>query len=120
MSEQLVSAAGQLSSMADKVAGFAISSDLVLIFACMKEVGPWVQKQMGGILIGTAVAGAAYILAVWCLHCLELKVLDKAQLSGDLTLLTSVSWWLAGARSLGIAAFTLIGMGAVWGASKGS
>jgi hypothetical protein len=121
VSDQLMNAAEQLSSMADKVAGFAISSDLLLIFACLKkDIGPWVQKQPMAFAIGTGVAGIVYVAAVWWLYSRELHVLAAAQPSGDLPLLTDVSWWLVWARSLGIAAFTGIGILAVLGASKRS
>ena len=119
MSDQLMSAAAQLSSMADKVAGFAISSNLLLIFACLKDIGPWVQKQPTAFAIGTGAAGVVYVAAVWWLHFRELYVLTAAKPS-DLALLTNVSSWLAWARSLGIAAFTAIGIIAVLGARKGS
>ncbi len=109
MSDQLMSAAGQLSSMADNVAGFAISSDLLLIFACLKDIGHWVQKQPTAFAIGTGVAGILYVAAVWWLYSRELYVLATIQTS-DLALLTNVSWWLVWARSLGIAAFTAVGI----------
>ena len=114
MSEQIMKAAEQLSSMADKVAGFAISSYLLLTFACLKDIGPWVQRQPKPFAIGAGVAGLVYIVAVWCLYFAEVHVL------GDLPPLTDVSLWLAVARSLGIAAFAAIGILAVWGAAKGS
>jgi hypothetical protein len=109
-------AAEQLSSMADKVAGFAISSNLLLIFACLKkDISSWVQNQTMAFVIGTCVAGVVYVTAVWLFHCEEVAVLDKAS---DLGVLTDVSWWLVWARSLGIAAFTGIGILAVLGSSK--
>lgn len=114
MSDQIMQAAEQLSSMADKVAGFAISSYLLLTFACLKDIGPWVQRQPKPFAIGAGVAGFVYIVAVWCLYFAEVHVL------GDLPPLTNVSLWLAVARSLGIAAFAAIGILAVWGAAKGS
>ena len=64
MSEQIMKAAEQLSSMADKVAGFAISSYLLLTFACLKDIRPWVQRQPKPFAIGTGVAGLVYIVAV--------------------------------------------------------
>jgi hypothetical protein len=100
--------------MADKVAGFAISSYLLLTFACLKDIGPWVQRQPKPFAIGAGEAGFVYIVAVWCLYFAEVHVL------GDLPPLTNVSLWLAVARSLGIAAFAAIGILAVWGAAKGS
>ena len=51
MSDQIVKAAEQL-SLADKVAGFAISSYLLLIFACLKDIGPWLQDQSAAFAIG--------------------------------------------------------------------
>jgi hypothetical protein len=119
VSNDLMNAASQLSSMADKVAGFAISSDLLLIFACLKDIGPWLRKQPTEFAIGTGVAGIVYVGAIWWLHSQELYVLAAAKPS-DLALLTNVSSWLAWARSLGIAAFTAIGITAVLGARKGS
>jgi hypothetical protein len=113
-----MTAAHQLSSMADKVAGFAISSYLLLAFACLKDIGPWVQRQPTAFAIGTGVAGIVYIAAVWLLYFGEVYVIAKAQTS-DLALLTNVSLWLAGARSLGIAAFAAVGIPAVLGTKKG-
>ena len=70
--------------MADKVAGFAISSYLLLTFACLKDIGPWVQRQPKPFAIGAGVAGFVYIVAVWCLYFAEVHVL------GDLPPLTDV------------------------------
>ena len=99
--------------MADKVAGFAISSYLLLTFACLKDIGQWVQKEPRPFAIGAAGAGFVYIGAVWCLYFAE------AYVAGHLPKpLTYVSLWLAIARSLGIAAFAAIGIAAVWGAAK--
>jgi hypothetical protein len=115
VSDQIMKAAEQLSSMADNVAGFAISSYLLLTFACLKDIGPWVQRQPKPFAIGAGVAGFVYIVAVWCLYFAENHVVGHLPPP-----LTDVSLWLAFARSLGIAAFAAIGILAVWGAAKGS
>ena len=101
--------------MADKVAGFAISSYLLLTFACLKDIGQWVQKEPRPFAIGAAGAGFVYIGAVWLFHLEEVEVLSPA---ADFAVLADVSLWLAIARSLGIAAFAAIGIAAVWGAAK--
>jgi hypothetical protein len=119
VSDQVVNAADRLSAMADKVAGFAISSNLLLTFACLKDISLWVHNKTGPFLIGTGVAGCVYVAAVWWLYSRELHVRAKAQPSDDLSLLNSVSRSLVWALSLGIAAFTAIGMLAVAGASSG-
>ena len=106
-------AAEQLSSMADKITGFGISANLVLIFACLKrDISTWVQRQPKAFIIGACVAGLLYIAAVWVLHYLESYILGTAQPTDDPEL------WLAWARTLGIAVFTAIGMLVVCGASK--
>lgn len=120
MSDQVANAAERLSSMADKVAGFAIGSYLLLIFACLKDINPWVQTDTFWFAIGTGVAGIVYIAAVWLLYYLELNIRAKALSSSELGLLNSVSLWLVLARSAGIAAFTLVGILAVIGARFGS
>jgi hypothetical protein len=120
MSDQIMKAAEQLSSMADKVAGFAISSYLLLIFACLKDIGPWLRDQSAAFAIGAGVAGVAYIAAVWCLYFGEVHVFDTAKPPGGLDLLANVGFWLAVARSLGIAVFAAIGILAVFGARKGA
>jgi hypothetical protein len=117
VSFEVTTAAEQMSSMADKVAGFGISANLVLIFACLKrDISTWVQSQPKAFMIGTCVAGLLYVTAVWLLHYGESYVLGASQQPGDPELLVSV--WLAWARTLGIAVFTAIGMLVVWGASK--
>jgi hypothetical protein len=117
LSDQTIKAAEQLSSMADKVAGFAISSYLLLTFACLKDIGPWVQSQPKPFIIGAGVAGVIYVAAVWWLYSRELDIRNIAEFSDDARVLNSVSLWLVWARTLGIAAFTAIGILAVWGAS---
>jgi hypothetical protein len=115
--DQIMKSAEELSSMADKVAGFGISANLILIFACLKkDISSWVQSQPKAFMIGTCVAGLLYITAVWVLHYGESYVLGAAEPPGGPPLL--VSLWLAWARTLGIAVFTAIGMLVVWGASK--
>jgi hypothetical protein len=105
--------------MADKVAGFAISSNLLLIFACLKDISPWVHNKTLPFQVGTGLGGCVYVAAVWWLYFRELHVRARGQPSDDLPLLNSVSRSLVWARSLGIAAFTAIGMLAVAGASNG-
>jgi hypothetical protein len=117
MSDQIEKATDQLSSMADKVAGFAISSYLLLIFACLKDIGPWVQTQGTPFAIGAGIGGIVYIGAVFWLYYLELHVRSKAQRSGEFPLLNSVSLWLVLARTSGIAVFALVGILAIVGAS---
>ena len=118
MSEQIVKAAEQLSSMADRVAGFAISSNLLLTFACLKQdISSWVENQTKAFVIGTAVAGVIYVVAVYLFHLEEVAVLSN---DSDFALLTNVSQWLVWARVLGIVAFTVIGILAVLGARKHS
>jgi hypothetical protein len=46
----VINEAGRLSDMADKVAGFAISSNLVLVFACLKDIGAWVKTETAAFL----------------------------------------------------------------------
>lgn len=120
MPDQIGSAAERLSSMADKVAGFAISSNLLLIFACLKDIGPWLKSDWESFAIGTGAGGLVYVAAVLLLYSRELKIRALAPLPDDLSLLNSVSWWLVWARILGIAAFTAIGILAVWGAHQGA
>jgi hypothetical protein len=106
-------AAERLSSMADSVAGFAISSYLLLTFACLKDIGPWVTSQPKPFAIGAGVAAVLYILAVWSLYVAESYVLGNAEP------LSTVSLLLAVARSVGIAAFAFIGILAVKRAGAG-
>jgi len=120
MSDQIEKAADQLSAMADKVAGFAISSYLLLIFACLKDIGPWVQSQEIPFAIGAGIGGIAYIGAVFWLYYLEFRVRSKVQYSGDFSLLNTVSLWLMLARTAGIAVFTIVGILAIVGASHPS
>ena len=74
VSDQLAEAADRLSSMADKVAGFAISSSLLLTFACLKDIGDWVKHQPWQFAVGTFVAGCIYVAAVLWLYFQELQV----------------------------------------------
>ena len=90
MSDELMSAAKQLSSMADKVAGFAISSYLLLIFACLKDIGPWVHERKMPFVVGTLVSRVIYVGAVWWLYSRELYVLLSAK-PPDFALLSDVS-----------------------------
>ena len=84
MSEQIVKAAEQLSSMADRVAGFAISSNLLLTFACLKQdISSWVKNQTKAFVIGTAVAGVIYVVAVYLFHLEEVAVLSNTKGPSD-------------------------------------
>lgn len=116
ISDQLAEAADRLSSMADKVAGFAISSSLLLTFACLKDIGDWVKHQPWQFAVGTFVAGI-YVAAVLWLYFQELQVRAMSNLSTDQ--LAGVHRSLMLARCLGIALFTAIGIAAVFGASRG-
>jgi hypothetical protein len=118
VSDQIIKATEQLSSMADKVAGFAISSYLLLTFACLKDIGPWVKYQPLPFAIGAGLAGVVYIVAVSQLYFKELHTRHMAGPSADLAVLDGVSLWLVWARTLGIAAFAAIGILAVWGAGN--
>ena len=114
--ERVMKAAEQLSSMADRVAEFAISSNLLLTFACLKnDISSWVQQQKAAFVIGTGAAGIIYLVAIWLFHLEEVEVLSPA---ANFAVLADVSWWLVWARTLGVAAFTAIGMLAVLGARK--
>ena len=115
----VLAAAERLSAMADKVAGFAISSDLLLTFACLKDISSWVQHKTSAFLIGTGLGGFAYIAAVWWLYFREFDVRAKAELCDVLSPLDNVSRSLVWARSIGIAFFTMIAMLAVWGTRVG-
>ena len=117
MSDQFREAAERLSSMSDKVAGFAISSSLLLTFACLKDIGDWVKHRPWQFAIGTFVAGCIYIAAVLWLYFQELQV--RAMSSRSTDPLAGVHRSLMLARCLGIALFTAIGIAAVFGASQG-
>jgi hypothetical protein len=117
VSDQLAEAAERLSSMAEKVAGFAISSSLLLTFACLKDIGDWVTHQPWQFAVGTFVAGCIYVAAVLWLYFQELQVRAMSNLSTDQ--LAGVHRSLMLARCLGIALFTAIGIAAVFGASRG-
>jgi hypothetical protein len=111
--------AHRLSDMANNVAGFAISSNLLLIFACLKDIAEWLKVRMVAFEIGVGTGGIVYVGAVWFLHCRELGVLRKTETSDILVTVADVSDALFWSRIAGIAAFTAVSMLAIFGASKG-
>jgi hypothetical protein len=115
----VLNAADRLAAMADKVAGFAISSNLLLIFACLKDIGPWVQHQTVPFLVGIGTGGLVYVAAVWWLYGREISTRAMVSFDGSDPTLDSVSCSLVWARSLGITAFAIIAMLAVWGTRAG-
>jgi hypothetical protein len=116
--DQFAEAAERLSSMADKVAGFAISSSLLLTFACLKDIAHWVTDEPWSFAIGTGVAGFIYVVAVALLYRQESKV--RAMSNPFPKPLARVNRSLMLARCLGIALFTAIGIAALFGAHYGN
>jgi hypothetical protein len=112
----LTDSARRLSDMANSVAGFAISSSLVLIFACLKDLSDWISSKPIWFCIGIALGNAVYVAAVWLLYRRETALL---KLSGVSRTPGDVSHLLAWSRTAGIIFFAVISFLAVWGAGRG-
>lgn len=113
----LLDHARRISDMADKVAGFSISSNLLLAFAALRDLGSWVKGKTHWFLAGVVIAGMLYAGAVWFLHAEEFSALSDAKIST-----AAVNRYidlLSGCRIAGIALFTVIAFLAVFGTSKG-
>jgi hypothetical protein len=110
VSDEFWEAGERLSSMGDKVAGFAISSSLILTFACLnKDIAKFVTESPGEFAIGTLAAGLIYVGSVVWLYREERNVRALSTLSSGGPLAV-VHRLLMLARCLGIAVFTAIGI----------
>ena len=66
---ELVSSASEVSSMGDKVAGFAIAQNLVWILAAVRgDLGSWLGSRRAWFLGGAVAAGFVYGGIEWCLR----------------------------------------------------
>jgi hypothetical protein len=115
---RVLDSADKLSDMANKVAGFAISSNLLLTFACLKDLGSWVKRQTVAFLIGVAVGGCVYVAAIWILYAQEFAIRNVVASADFASILCQTGDVLVWSRTLGVVAFTLVAALAVWGTSK--
>lgn len=110
--------ARQLSDMANSVAGFAITSNLLLIFACLKDIGPWVRRDKAWFFIGIGGAFIFYAGAVCLLHYIETTVSGAIPERDLPPTISTVSTWLLGCRLAGIFLSCAIAAIAVIGTSR--
>ncbi|MGH7023440.1 MAG: hypothetical protein ACREEB_07600 [Caulobacteraceae bacterium] len=114
----ILQAADQLSDMANKVAAFAISADLVLIIACLKDIAIVVKNKTLWFEVGLFVGGCFYASIVWVFHCKELELRNLILGAGLREVLDPVNSLLLRARMGGIATITAVSMFAVWGTAR--
>jgi hypothetical protein len=117
--DMLVDGMNRLFDMGNKVAGFAISSGLLLVFACFKDLAFWVKNRSHDIQIGIVTSNIIYIGGVWCLHFKELAVL-KIISPPHIDALRAISIELAEARTVGILFFGLITFATVIETKRGA
>src|SRR5260221_13171732 len=67
----ILDAADRLSAMGAKVSAFAITSSLLLIFACLEQLSKWLKSEWPGFMIGLVISCIIYVAAVWVLFVLE-------------------------------------------------
>jgi hypothetical protein len=119
VSDQLEQATDRLSSMADKVAGFGISTALILTWGSFKDLAPSIEAHRLAFVIATIAGGCMYIGAVIYLYYAEgqLRAPEKRVIN-DGDKIHQVNRLLALARCVGVALFTGIAVTAIIGAGS--
>lgn len=117
-SAELIKAADTMSDLANGVAAFAIAQVIVLMWAALRDLAVWVRKRFYWFEGGVVAGGALYCVAIWRLHAEEMHVrsLGAGQWPDGLT---GAYAYLEHARMAAVIFFTLLAMGALFGARFG-
>jgi len=110
--------ASRISDMGNAVAGFAISSYLVLVFATLKDLSPWVKAKSGYFAAGILLGACMYVGAIWLLHAEEMSLIIASS-PGDQAVMKQVGHVVVLARTAGVAAFACVALLAIWGSRHG-